>query len=90
MCIRDRKEVVWDGVITPDSMWAYARESSAKEQMRLCYDHEVAGTTRWDNSGITERFSQEKMYKQFVDETLGFDSSLIETQEQEQIVLEFE
>jgi len=62
-----QKEVVWDGVITPDSMWAYARETSAKEQMRLCYDHEVAGTTRWDNSGIIERFSQEKMYKQFIE-----------------------
>ena len=85
-----QKEVVWDGVITPDSMWAYARESSAKEQMRACYDHEVAGTTRWDNSGITERFSQERIYKQFVDEILGFDSSLIEIQEQEQEVLEFE
>ena len=68
-----QKEVVWDGVITPDSMWAYARESSAKEQMRACYDHEVAGTTRWDNSGITERFSQEKMYKQFI-EAMEFQS----------------
>ena len=29
--------VVWDGVLIKDSMWAYAREQSAKQQMRKCY-----------------------------------------------------
>jgi glycosyltransferase involved in cell wall biosynthesis len=60
-----QKEVVWDGVIVPDSMWAYAREGSAKEQMRFCYEHieeEIKLCT-----GLSERFSQEKMYKQFVE-----------------------
>ena len=72
-------------------MWAYPREASAKEQMRLCYEDITNGVNRWDNSEITERFSQEKMYKKFVDEVLGFDSSLIEVQEsQEEEVLEFE
>ena len=69
-----QKEVVWDGVITPDSMWAYARESSAKEQMRLCYenlvDEELSGIEAITNENraknLHERFSQEKMYKQFV------------------------
>ena len=85
-----QKEVHWEGVIVPDSMWAYARESSAKQQMRSCYEDVVAGITKWNNSNITERFTSDTMYKKFVDEVLGFDSSLIEIQEQEQEVLEFE
>ena len=85
-----KKEVVWDGVITPDSMWAYAREVSAKEQMRLCYETVNNGAVPWDNSDLPERFSAEKMHKQFVDEVLGFDSSIIEVEEQDQLVLEFE
>ncbi len=61
-----QKEVVWDGVITGDSMWAYARESSAKEQMRLCYqeDNEQRDINR--ACYLAERFSAEKMYEQFV------------------------
>jgi hypothetical protein len=85
-----KKEVVWDGVITPDSMWAYAREVSAKEQMRLCYENVNNGSVPWDNTDLPERFSAEKMHKQFVDEVLGFDSSIIEVEEQDQLVLEFE
>jgi glycosyltransferase involved in cell wall biosynthesis len=60
-----QKEVVWDGVIVPDSMWAYAREGSAKEQMRFCYEHieeEIKLCT-----GLSERFSEQTMYGQFVD-----------------------
>ena len=64
-----QKEVVWDGVIMADSMWAYAREGSAKQQMRLCYEHGTARTTKWDNSAITDRFSGEKMYNKFVSAT---------------------
>jgi glycosyltransferase involved in cell wall biosynthesis len=83
-------EVVWDGVITKDSMWAYARETSAKQQMRLCYEDLTSGKSRWDNSGIIERFKDTKQYKRFVDSILGFDSSLIKVKEQEQEVVEFE
>jgi glycosyltransferase involved in cell wall biosynthesis len=62
-----QKEVVWDGVVVPDSMWAYAREGSAKEKMRLCYENVKAGTVVWNNTLLPERFSAEKMYKKFVD-----------------------
>ena len=85
-----QKEVVWDGVIVPNSMWAYAREGSAKEQMRLCHDNAQTGATVWDNTALTERFSTDKMYKKFVDEVLGFDSSLVDIEEREQEILEFE
>jgi glycosyltransferase involved in cell wall biosynthesis len=62
-----QKEVVWDGVIMASSMWAYAREGSAKEKMRLCCENTKAGTIAWNNSLLSERFSAEKMYKSFVD-----------------------
>jgi glycosyltransferase involved in cell wall biosynthesis len=61
-------EVVWDGVLIKDSMWAYARESSAKEQMRACYedtknrDRDTKLQTRLLND-----FSNTKMYEKFVD-----------------------
>jgi len=64
-----QKEVVWDGVITEDSMWAYAREDSAKEQMRACFE----SNTRRDDYAqqLHERFSEQAMYEQFVDEIIG-------------------
>jgi glycosyltransferase involved in cell wall biosynthesis len=61
-----QKGVVWDGVIVANSMWAYARESSAKEQMRLCYENIKADTIVWNNTTLSERFSAERMYEQFV------------------------
>ena len=64
--------------------------ASAKKQMRACYKDIIAGILKWDNSNIMDRFSADKMNKKFVDQILGFDSSLIEIEEQEQEVLEFE
>ena len=61
-----QKEVVWDGVIVPDSMWAYPREGSAKEQMRLCYENVKAENIVWNNTLLPERFSEQAMYKKFV------------------------
>ena len=65
---------VWDGVIVKESGWAYAREHSAKEQMRQCYNDIVnnAADTIATNSctraeQINKEFSEEKIYKQFVD-----------------------
>ncbi len=59
-------EVVWDGVLIKESMWAYAREGSAKQQMRLCYDNGKNNTAVWNNTGLIERFSADKMYKKFI------------------------
>jgi len=60
-----QKEVVWKGVLIEESMWAYPRETSAKEQMRLCYDNVNSGTVIWNNGNLMERFSADKMYGQF-------------------------
>jgi len=93
-----QKEVVWKDVIIPESMWAYAREQSAKQQMRQCFDDinnntEGAYATNACEYAVElrERFSEEKVCKNFVDQVLGFDSSIIEVQDEaEEVVLEFE
>ena len=71
-----QKEVVWDGVITGDSMWAYAREGSAKEQMRACLEN---NTRREDYAQeVRERFSEETMYGMFCDQIYKPDPELME------------
>jgi len=66
-------EVVWEGVIIKESMWAYAREQSAKEQMRICYKDLT--TNNQDGHAnkahdfslqVQERFSEEKQNALFV------------------------
>ena len=47
-------------------MWAYAREGSAKEQMRLCYENAKAENIVWNNTLLPERFSEQVMYAKFV------------------------
>lgn len=73
-----QQEVVWDGVLIKESMWAYAREQSAKEKMRLCYDQMTNEETRGTEmialeqnvKRLHETFSAEKMYERFVDSVL--------------------
>jgi len=65
-------DVVWDGVLIKESMWAFARETSAKENMRQCYEDlqnntGVANTACEYSQTLFERFAPEKMYKQFAD-----------------------
>ena len=81
-----QKEVVWEGVLVADSMWAYARENSAKQQMRLCYKN--TSSSAKNNTSFTDyanelraRFSPEKMYEQFVN--LVIDKEEIEAMNQE-------
>ena len=67
-----QKEAVWDGVIQKDSMWSFAREDSAKSQMRKCYDDVIAGNVSACEyiSELNERFDEHKLYDQFVDSVL--------------------
>jgi glycosyltransferase involved in cell wall biosynthesis len=62
-----QENVIWDGVIIKDSMWAFPREQSAKEQMRLCYEQK----NRHENASeyalqLKERFNKEDMYTAFI------------------------
>ncbi len=76
-------EVHWENVIIPESMWCYAREASAKYQMRQCYNDISAGNKELNDK--CEKHAQNlklshdaaKMYKEFVDAVLGVDSDAI-------------
>ena len=64
---------VWEGVIVPDSMWAYPREQSAKQQMRRCYHDltsEKAAETQEKAKAraivLAEEFSEAKLNAQMV------------------------
>jgi glycosyltransferase involved in cell wall biosynthesis len=64
-----QKEAVWPGVIQEDSKWAYARETSYRRALQECLGKEVhrkkeAGILQ---KHILERFSEEKIYKDFLD-----------------------
>ena len=66
-----QKEVVWEGVIVENSMWAYPRENSSKKQMRTCYEDVISGSRKEEFCNyaveLRERFNPEKMYKKFSD-----------------------
>ena len=89
------KDVIWEGVIVEDSMWAYPREHSARQQMRRCYadltseeaDETIKRCTDYADK-LAEVFAQEKQYALMVSEvceTLG-----INTDTSQEEVLEFE
>ena len=61
---------VWEGVLIKEAMWAYPRETSAKENMRKCYDDVNAGKTgtACDYAlQLKDRFSSDKMYSKFAE-----------------------
>jgi glycosyltransferase involved in cell wall biosynthesis len=65
-----QKEAVWDKVILEDSMWCWAREQSAKEQMRLCYNDVINNTGHVKNTKkysqfLKKKFAEETMYNAF-------------------------
>ena len=73
------QEVVWEGIILAESMWANPREFSARKQMRKVYETIKQPDEMPDlvlATNLHERFAPEKMYKKFVDEILEFEELL--------------
>ena len=69
-----QEEAVWEGIIQPDSKWAYAREHSAKEQMRLCYEDVISNNIDYVQTHaefLRDRFNEEALHKQFVDSIIS-------------------
>ena len=82
---------VWPGVIQQDSMWTFAREASFKRACREILTKEKfykkeAGLLQ---KHILKNFAPEKMYKEFVDVVLGYDSGAPSTETPEETILEF-
>jgi len=65
-----QKSVVWDGVIVKESMWAYAREHSVKQKMRECHEDIIESRDPYKTKEyikeLTDRFSETKLYEQFI------------------------
>ena len=85
-----QNEAVWKGVIEPDSMWAFAEQGSYKMSLRRAYKNieKLEERSLELKEIIDSKFSDEVLFKLFVDNVLGFDSSMIEEKEEEE--LEFE
>ncbi len=67
-------ESIWEGVIEKGALWAHAREQSAKEKMRLCYNDITNNTSDSISAAAPEyaeilkkKFSTENMHAKFVD-----------------------
>ena len=68
-----QKEAVWENIIVEESMWAYAREQSAKEKMRLCHNDVVnsvgiAADACNYAQVLQERFKESAVYEKFIKE----------------------
>jgi len=85
-----QQEAVWPGVLEKDAMWANADQGSYKMALRKAFKNYDKTKTRAEELKdlVVAKFSDEKLYKIFIDEVLGFDSSILN--EQEEVVLEFE
>ena len=83
-------QAVWKGVIEEDAMWAFADQGSFKMTLRKVFKNldKTKEQAKELQSLVLDKFSDEKLYKLFVDEVLGFDSSVLETEEE--VVMEFE
>lgn len=88
-----QKEAVWDGVLMPDSKWAFPEEGSIKMNMSEVYkDHgrfkkRAKDLKKW----ICEEFSEEKIYKRFTDmlsETIDIEPETIDWMSEVQEVQE--
>tara|TARA_R110001583_G_scaffold6811_13_gene34382 strand:- start:25101 stop:26375 length:1275 start_codon:yes stop_codon:yes gene_type:complete len=61
-----QKEAVWDGVLQPESQWAFPNNTSCKIAMRQCYEHyslSVANAKRL-KKWVGKNFTEEQIYKQ--------------------------
>ena len=85
-----QEQAVWPGVLEKESMWAFADQGSYKMSLRFVFKNldKVKERARELQSIVLDKFSNKKLYKLFVDEVLGFDSSIIEPEKE--VVLEFE
>ena len=86
-----QQEAVWPGVLEKDSMWAFADQGSYKMALRKAFKgyNDMKSKSEELKTLVKDKFSDDKLHKTFIDEVLGFDSSILDEQEEE-VVLEFE
>ena len=83
-----QKEAVWPGVVQADSMWCFADKNSYQSRLTDVYKNYqmYAGIAKKLKKHILATFTEEKMYKNFVDAMdVSFDES-ISTEQQIMVV----
>lgn len=80
-----QNEAVWEGVVIPDSQWAYPNDASAKKKMREVYsDYQLAlNKAKKLQEFVLEEFNSEKMHNEMFSKTVGTIASWNDTQEEE-------
>ncbi len=73
-CVRHKlapiqKEARWEGVLQPESLWAYADQGSYKMSLRKIYKNWEEAKERAEELRVinSEKFSDEKLYAKFCD-----------------------
>jgi len=86
-----QEQAHWPGVLEKDAMWAHADQGSYKMALRKSYKNQdnMLKLAEGAQDIVDSKFRDEVLYKLFVDNILGFDSSIIDV-EGDDIVLEFE
>ena len=81
---------IWKGVIDEGANWAYADQGSYKMALRQMHKNYADFMSQAEElqAHVDTNFGDEVLFKGFVDSILGFDSSILEIQEE--VVLEFE
>ncbi len=84
------EQIVWEGVIIKDSMWAYPREHSAKQKMRECYANYEEATAVADRlaTRLTEDFTEEKQNNKMIN--VVCDAADMKTDEVIEQIIDFE
>ena len=72
-----QREAYWDGVLQPESQWAFPNVGSCQIAMRQCYENYglSVGLAKKLKDHILENFTSEKIYDKMVNSILGFDST---------------
>jgi len=70
-----QKEAVWDGVLQPETVWAYPHWGSCQISMRQCYENHglFQGQATKLKKSILKNFKEEDIYKKVVDAIFGYD-----------------
>lgn len=64
-----QQEAVWDGVLQPETKWAFPHGGACRIAMRQCYDNYglSQGHAKKLRKWVLENFTEEKIYQQFIE-----------------------
>jgi len=84
------EQVIWEGVIIKDSMWAYPREHSAKQKMRECFANfeEAKATAKELSDRVRTEFSEDIQNAKMV--SVVCSAMGLSTDKQDDLIIEFE